>query len=52
MTASKYNIDYSHIDWETELESFFSAGISIRKFVIGKPYSYWALRDRLRKDPR
>lgn len=53
MTVNKYNNDYSHIDWETELNDFFSdPNISIASFTEGKPYSYWAVRDRIRKDPR
>ena len=38
MTVNKYNNNYSHIDWETELNDFFSdPNISIASFTEGKP---------------
>ena len=51
--ARNNNIDYSHIDWKTELNEYFNTPhISIAGFADGKPYSYWALRARIRNDPR
>ena len=50
--GSKYNNDYSDVDWETEINEFFSCHTTIKRFSEGKPYSYWAISNRLRKDPR
>ena len=48
------SMKYQHINWAAELDEYFSLpkAVSIRRFTADKPYSYYAFRDRLRKDDR
>ena len=48
------SMKYQHINWSAELDEYFSLpkSVSIRRFTADKPYSYYAFRDRLRKDER
>ena len=48
-----YTNDHASIDWRRELDEYFDLQpMTITEFIKDKPYKYWAIWERLIKDPR